>query len=47
MFDFDRETKRMEKRFGIVALFSILVNLAILSGIGFIVYKVLMHFGIL
>ena len=44
---FDRDFDRMRKFAYVAFAFNLLLALAILSGIVFVVYKVLAHFGIL
>lgn len=44
---FDKDFERMQKFAYVAFAFNLLIALAILSGIIFVVYKVLIHFGIL
>lgn len=45
--DFDRNSARIEKAFWFIWFFAVALILAGLVGGGFVVYKLLAHFGIL
>ena len=47
MNDFDSEFKAVKRTAIVAGVFMALINLAILSGIAFVVYKVLQHFQII
>jgi thiosulfate reductase cytochrome b subunit len=45
--EFDKDFERMQKFAYIAFAINVLIALAVLSGIAFVVYKILSHFGIL
>lgn len=46
MKNFDRDFKRVGRAVGFVFIFNILLSLAVLSGIAWVAYVLLKHFGI-
>jgi nitrate reductase NapE component len=46
MKDFDKEFKRAGRLMGIVFLLNVIITVAVLGGIGWLVYVLLNHFGI-
>lgn len=45
--DFDEEFDKTARWFGVWAVIVLLLVLGLLAGIGFVVYKLLLHFGVL